>query len=323
MATAEEFFSLQRDYWDQVAENDGFDLESVSVPSSMIGRITGLIPYDCVGQLYPYPILVNLYAKAGLHRYNMLQGTNFKLASLIKFNMLQNCVSSFYMTLLAHDPADSSLEKTFQVQVDEQKYGTLDMGVSIARPKGEVTSEKPFIPHSYGGAFADDDIFKGELPDWPSDGDLKDETRFYVVKESEWRATDWIFMYLELAVCANDRSITDMRQKTEVMSQLEIVKVAIETANGDVEPPIERLKAKSANVYITFKGLEEPRAPRRLFEVGVDLERKAIVRRVIDEHTGDLKLVGKLCGGQYHKRPWLARQKREETQSCEKRARLG
>lgn len=43
------------------------------------------------------------------------------------------------MTLLAHDPdlAASSLQKTFQVRIDEQKYGTLDITCSVARLKDE------------------------------------------------------------------------------------------------------------------------------------------------------------------------------------------
>ncbi|KAG2320912.1 hypothetical protein Bca52824_014125 [Brassica carinata] len=170
-------YSVQRDYWHQVNESEGFDLENVSLPSNS-GVITGLLPFDCVRYSYPYPVMVNLYAKVGLHRYNMLKGTNFQLDSLVKFNMLQNCLSSFYMTLLAHEPALDPLEKTFQV------------------------------------------------------------------KESEWQANDWIPMYLELVICAHDRMI----QKRDVLSQLEILEVAIETGIEDVEPPTERLKAKSANV---------------------------------------------------------------------------
>lgn len=99
--------------------------------------------------------------------------------------------------------------------------------------------------------------------------------------------------------------------------------MAIETAIEDVEPPNERLKAKNAIVYIMFKGMAEPRAPQQVFEIGVHVERKAIVRRVMNEHSGCLTLVGKLCGGQYSKKPWLARHSGEKTQSCEKRARLG
>ncbi|KAG7592781.1 Protein MS5 [Arabidopsis thaliana x Arabidopsis arenosa] len=324
LSTAEEGYSVQRDFWRQAAESDGFDLENVKRPPGMNGVVIGLIPYDCqLYKRYPYRILVDLFAKVGLHRYNLFKGTSFELATLMKFNMLQNYMSSFYMTLLAHDPdpAASSLQKTFQVRVDEQDYGTLHITCSIARIKAEVSTETPFIPHFQGGARAYG-IFKGELPDWPSDDALNDGKRFYVVKESEWQSTDWISMYLELVITTTDRSITETRQKTEVLSQLEIVKVAIETANEDVEPPNERLKAKSAHVYITFKGLAEPRAPRRVFEIGEHVERQAIVRRVMN-HTGYLTLKGKLCGGQYIKKRSLALKSGEESQDCKKQACVG
>ncbi|KAF3598002.1 hypothetical protein DY000_02023541 [Brassica cretica] len=188
MSTSEipsvDFDSAQRDYWRQVRQSEGFDMENVSIPSNMCGMITGLLPFDCVRYSYPYCVLVNLYAKVGLHRYNMLKGTNFQLDSLVKFNMLQNCVSSFYMTLLAHDPAaPDPLEKTFQVRVDEQKANHLDFECSIARIKDEGITEKSFVPHFHGDAVADG-FFKGELPDWPSDDALNDGKRFYLVRLS-------------------------------------------------------------------------------------------------------------------------------------------
>lgn len=66
------------------------------------------------------------------------------------------------------------------------------------------------------------------------------------------------------------------------LSKLKILKVWIEATVDEVEPPNARLKAKSALVYITF----------RLASCGIreDIERKAIVRRVISE-TGRLILL--------------------------------
>ncbi|AEE30461.1 putative protein MS5 [Arabidopsis thaliana] len=366
LSAAEEGYNVQRDYWRQAEESDGFDIENIKLPPGMHGRVMGLITYNCqLCYRYPFPVLVKLYAKFGLHRYNLIKGTSFELAALMKFNMLQNYMSSFYMTLLAHDPdpAASSSQKTFQVRVDEQQFGTLGINCSIARPKHEVSTKTPFIPHFHGGALGDgifkgelpdclsddalnalmeavskdelpehvlDDalyaraggIFQGELPDWPSDDALNDGKRFYMLKESEWQATDWISMYLELVITTTDRSITETVQKPEVLSKLEIVKVAIETATKDEEPSNERLKAYRAHFYITFKGLAEPRAPRQVFEIGEHVERQAIVRRVMG-HRGDLTLKGKLCGGQYIKRRSLALKSGEESPNCKKQTRVG
>jgi len=139
------------------------------------------------------------------------------------------------------------------------------------------------------------------------------------VKESEWQATDWISMYLELVITTTDKSISI---KPEVLSKLEIVKVAIETATKDEEPSNERLKAYRAHVYITFKGLAEPRAHERVFEIGEHVERQAIVRRVMG-HRGDLTLKGKLCGGQYIKKRSLALKSGKKSQKCKKQALVG
>lgn len=80
----------------------------------------------------------------------------------------------------------------------------------------------------------------------------------------------------------------------------------------------EILKAKiSAYVYIWFKGLAEPHVPRQVFEIGEHVERKAIVRRVMDERTGCLSLLGKLYGGEMRSRDG------EKAETSEKRPRLG
>ncbi|KAL1208438.1 putative UPF0725 protein [Cardamine amara subsp. amara] len=152
--------------WRQVGQSEGFDIEDVS---GLVG-ITGLLSYNCQrSRFYPDSTMIKQYAELGLHRYNMLEGTSFELSSLLKFNMLQNLVSSYYITLLAHDQEASPLQKkTFQVRVDEKKYGSLDVVVSVGRLKKDqdeaATTKKPFMPHVQGGAMADP-FFQGELPD--------------------------------------------------------------------------------------------------------------------------------------------------------------
>lgn len=66
------------------------------------------------------------------------------------------------------------------------------------------------------------------------------------------------------------------------LSQLQIVKVAIETIQRN-----ETLLAIAENVYITFKGL--PIASVGELE---HVDRKVIVRRVIDERIGCITLLG-------------------------------
>ncbi|CAN6884849.1 unnamed protein product [Brassica oleracea] len=150
-----DFDSAKKDYWHQVRKSE---VKASIWRSNMCGMITGLLPFDCVRYSYPYFVLVNLYAKVGLHRYNML--------------------------------------------------------------------------------------------------------------------------------------------KSDVFSQLEILKVATETGTEDVEPPNERLKAKTVDAYIKFKGMANVITPRMIFEIGERVECRAVVRRVLDEHSGYMTLLGKFCGGQ-------------------------
>jgi hypothetical protein len=118
----------------------------------------------------------------------------------------------------------------------------------------------------------------GGLPLWPSD--FSDRTRFHILEESELQNNDWVRLYLELALCANDRGISD----DSVLSQLHILKVAI----GLAEYWAQRVTKHSTFVYITFKGL----ARARVGELGEHVERKVIVRRIIDMDSGCLTLQG-------------------------------
>ncbi|KAG2320914.1 hypothetical protein Bca52824_014127 [Brassica carinata] len=279
--SAEEYARVRDDYWRVVEESEGFDLEKVSLPPYMSGTVCVMRTFKGHKGRYPYGDLVNGYCMVGLHRYNMIQGTNYQLSSLIKFNMTMNCVSSYYLTLFAQDPPASV--KTFQVRIDEKAYG-------------RASSKEPFVPHHHGGPKAHAP-FVGELPRWPSDTDLSDGRRFYMVNPSELEATDWIPTYLVLVIYSHDKLI--VTRDPDYRSKLKIINVVIETSADDSLPSKDRLKAKSAHVYITFKGLAEPQAPRQSFKVGDHLERRAIVRRVICESTGEMSLLGKLCGGEF------------------------
>ncbi|XP_018437982.1 UPF0725 protein At1g23970-like [Raphanus sativus] len=300
--SAEEYARVRDDYWRVVQESEGFDLEDVSIPSYMCGTpILVMRTFQGHNDRYPYVDLVKGYCMAGLQRYNIIQGTNYQLSSLIKFNMTINALSSYYLTLLAQDPDVCSAVKTFQVRIDEKSYGRLDFTCSVSRIKEEAKGEgesakEPFVPHYHGGPEATVP-FVGELPRWPSEVDLSDGKRFYMVKRSELEANYWILTYLVLVIYSHDKLI--VTRDRHYQSKLEIINVVIETSADDSVPSKERLKAKSAQVYITFKGLAEPQAPRQSFEVGLHVERRAIVRRVICESTGAMSLLGKLCDGKF------------------------
>ncbi|KAG2300789.1 hypothetical protein Bca52824_037261 [Brassica carinata] len=285
---AEEYIAVAPNDKSSKKKSKGFDIEGISG--------TGLIPFNCEGLstfTHPYRPLVNRYAKLGLHRYNMKQGTNFELHALIKFNMVSRGACSFLITLAAGDTVTRGPMQIFQVRVAENRFGLLDATCTIARIKGETTNGFCLPQSVYG------------IPDCPHMMRLRargeeevnlassysdrlgsprrryfkhNSERFCSVDISKLRSNSWIRLYLELTVYTNDRMISD-----EDLSKLEIMKVAIETTND--EPP---LKAKSSVLYIAFKGLARNGS-------GEQLERRAIIKSVFDEQTGSLSLMGDLC----------------------------
>ncbi|KAJ4872236.1 UPF0725 protein [Raphanus sativus] len=101
-------------YWEQVSESGGFDIEHISAPPM------GLLTYDCEDKRNLFP--------------NRLLGTNLKFHHLTKFNMTNNCISSYRITLVAYDPVTTSLV-TFLVGISEEEYARLNLMLFIARLK--------------------------------------------------------------------------------------------------------------------------------------------------------------------------------------------
>ncbi|CAN7003961.1 unnamed protein product [Brassica oleracea var. botrytis] len=267
---SQQFIIGPMNYWDQVRESGGFDIEHITAPQNTCG----LMPYDCEDESIRYPnrVLVNLYARLGLHRYNLSEGRNLEFHHLKKFNTSMTLISSYRITLVAYDPATNSLV-TFLVGVSEQIYGRLNLMVFIARP--QANSPSPLFKEAVWPqlGITNDAYYDKGSPFWPTDFD--DTERFYLLKDPEIQGNDWIRLYLELALCSNDRNIPEWH-----VSQLQIVRVAVET--------IQYVVVSNVNFYITFKGL--PVA--QVGEDGENVERKVIVRRFVDLSTGYFTLKG-------------------------------
>ncbi|CAN6890900.1 unnamed protein product [Brassica oleracea] len=248
----------------------------------------GLIHVECGGgRAYPNSALVKFYAKLGLHRYNWLEGTNFELDSLMTFN-IRSAASPYYITLVARLPS-SGLQQIFQVLVEEERLGYLDLTCPISRPQGKscFSSKKestPFLrPHSEPVSAT----YQDRLVDWPSsiipwlsyEIAFSDTKRFYMLNESELQC-DWISLYVELAICTSHRKI-----KARDLSKfdLDIVQVAIESLD-DKEPP--SLMSRAAVIYIAYKDVVKS------LRTGEPYHYQAVVRRVINEATGTLSIQG-------------------------------
>lgn len=67
-----------------------------------------------------------------------LQGTKFELHRLKKYNRTMLCLSSYYITLVAYDPATRSFVN-FQAGFGQLDSGILSVRCFVARLQGKVT----------------------------------------------------------------------------------------------------------------------------------------------------------------------------------------
>ncbi|KAL0694631.1 hypothetical protein Bca4012_061811 [Brassica carinata] len=244
---------------------DGFDLPTVGPISSY-----GLRHLEHARYWYPSnKALVKVYAQMGLHRYNLLEGTNYQFSCLQSYNMGRNAgAAPYYLTLFATDPNSSGGVLPFHALVRENRIGRLDISVNIARPRGSNEQQPRLCRPTYTCS---------PLPRWPS-SEMFAQRRFYMLNEHELRNTDWVRIYLDLAHSTCDRGMNESQ-----LSDFNIEQVAIRSLSG-AEPP--RLDSKSVVVYMVYKDLAKDR-------LGEPCYRKAIIRRVYDESSGSLTFQGK------------------------------
>ncbi|CAL9223547.1 unnamed protein product [Arabidopsis halleri] len=222
-------------------------------------------------------LIALLYARLGLHRYNFLRGKSLQLGHITQFTKtVHSAASAYNITLKAKDPQETSGRRspyqTFKAQVNEKKYGRLVLVCTSSGPPGEpkkcttVNKVAKFMP---------------ELP--PVNPFQDDTDRFRLLKKSEVLKNEWIRLYLQLAVATSNRNHLE-----EGVANLKILKVAMEiTPHLEEEEPFYKgLGAYDAIFYIRYKDPCKARA-------GDDVDRVAIVRRVVDVHLETFILVGR------------------------------
>ncbi|CAA7048252.1 unnamed protein product [Microthlaspi erraticum] len=245
---------FNRQKWNRAAQWEGFHFNGFKLTT-----------------IHEYPNdtpIVRLYAKIGLHRYNMLEGTNLQLRSIKKHfrkAWMFWLPPSYYITLEAENPDTGSIVP-FQISSHERKKDKLDVRFIVARPGTNVdTFIDPTAPR----------FLNVSVPKWPSENDQR---QLYLVQESELKENDWIRLYLELGFVSTNRLNLDLK-----LSDLKIVEVMVETKE-DVEQPNERLKGFiNATFYIKYdQDLGE----------GQVCKRRAIIRRDVDLRTQRMSLQG-------------------------------
>ncbi|XP_019086364.1 PREDICTED: UPF0725 protein At3g57210-like [Camelina sativa] len=199
----------------------------------VLGYGRELLREVCDDRWSPCCGLVRLYARMGLHRYNLLK--------LLRIQLPEN----FYIFIL---------------KIDEECFCKFILTCDIARPRGTNTDDDASI--------ADYFYLRGSVPKCPPEDLFQNSNRFCVVKGSELQQNDWIRLYLELAVATTHTN----KGRNHDLSNLKILKVAIETTE-DLDPPSEgSLNALNALVYIRYEDSCDSR-------VGKDVDRIAIVKR--------------------------------------------
>uniref|UniRef100_UPI0015516347 MS5a n=1 Tax=Brassica napus TaxID=3708 RepID=UPI0015516347 len=213
------------------------------------------------------PLVVKLYATVGLHRYNMLEGTNLYLHKIEKYVVVCTLMPvSYNITLIAEDPATSSFV-VFETNVDQRSLGQIDFTCYISRPKG-IKSE--IYPNQFFDA--------KDLPDkWPSKEAFADQSRFlYKMQKSDWEEHDWIRLYMEISFFNRDRCLDHN------MSDLKILDVVVETEEN---VPRETVLKSLRNVLVYIRYDQD---------LGADgvCKHIAIVRRTVEPTTHCVCLLG-------------------------------
>ncbi|XP_013750804.1 UPF0725 protein At1g23950-like isoform X2 [Brassica napus] len=238
----------------------GFDIEIEGAPCYFGGMSVYKGGVDC-------PLVVKLYATVGLHRYNMLEGTNLHLHEIEKYVVVCTIMPvSYYITLIAEDPATSSFV-TFQTHVDQRSLGQIDFTCYISRPKG---TKSEIYPTQFFDA--------KDLPDkWPSKEAFADQSRFlYKMQKSDWEEHDWIRLYMEFSFFNRHRCLNHN------MSDLKILDVVVETEEN---VPHETVLKSLRNVLVYIRYDQD---------LGADGVSKhiAIVRRTVEPTTHCVCLLG-------------------------------
>ncbi|KAJ4887582.1 hypothetical protein Rs2_27330 [Raphanus sativus] len=256
-----EGYKLEREFMKKVRQCGGFDIEHLmeSKPGccnfwALEIRKDETAPKDMV-----------LYARLGIHKYNMIQGTNLQLHGVEKYNVYNKLPYSIhYVTAVAKDPAAGGSLVTFSPVFMKKALTSRDAQAYSPLAKSEPKD-------------------KSRLPEWPGEDAFDDKKHYYVLKKSEIRKNDWIRLYLELAFYTANMCLPNLD-----LSKLVIMKVVVYTSDENIVVPNERLNARNAIFYIKYKYCPHKSKAHHGFKTTRD--RIAIVRRNLDKISGAITL---------------------------------
>lgn len=278
MTSLEREREMERDFMFKVRQCGGFDIEHLM--ESKPGCCNFWASEIIKDQIAPTDMV--LYARLGIHKYNMIQGTNLQLHGVEKYNAYTKVAySSHYVTAVAKDPAADGSLVTFQTSFYEEGFGIKRLTCSIARPKPGPHEEDQASNESETESETESE-YSSSLPEWPGENAFDDKKHYYVVKKSEIRKNDWIRLYLELAFYTANMCLPNLD-----LSKLVIMKVVVYTSDENIVVPNERLNARNAIFYIKYKYCPHKNKAHGCKRTR---DRIAIVRRNLDKFSGDITL---------------------------------
>ncbi|XP_019095903.1 PREDICTED: UPF0725 protein At4g29550-like [Camelina sativa] len=112
-----------------------------------------------------------------------------------------------------------------------------------------------------------DTFYTRPMPKWLSDEALaSDNKKYYVVQEADLHENDWLHLFTEMAFFSIARADSP---------PLEINKVVVETKEDYITEAREKLHAKNAIFYISYKYKGDP-------SIGFTGDHRAIIRKTTD-----------------------------------------
>ncbi|XP_010436352.1 PREDICTED: UPF0725 protein At4g28920-like [Camelina sativa] len=230
-------------YLRQVQESDGFDIGYFRNART---RINPVPMKDESGYTHD----IELYARLGLHCYNLQKGTNLRFLDIPKYNTEgTRFFSGYYITSEAH--ITTTLYALFK----------LPTGPRATPIEHERRWEDEVI----------DDFYKGEMPKWLTKDELaatKDKGQYYELQESDLLENEWLHLYAEFALYLNWRGFP----------------VIVHTQESGEESPQLKLKANNAIFYMSFKRNFDHQSGN------YPVEYQAIVRKTMDRKPGHIRL---------------------------------
>ncbi|KAG7574172.1 Protein MS5 [Arabidopsis suecica] len=199
----------------------------------------------------PFGPPIPLFARLGLHCYNLQKGTDLQFVAVHKIYIRITSICSYLVTLEVLDPIrNSCCEFETDVRHAVENIDCLSAIITRCSLTTPQTSVEEGLCYGFNKDVVDF-FFKGAMPEWMPEGALTETEKLqcYEMKESEVEEEkEWLHLYAELALFSLWQS---KLEELESAKPFDLRKIIVRTKE-DVEPK-KKVKAENAIFYISFK----------------------------------------------------------------------